>query len=141
MANLTQTISFILYLTGAMLIAVGARNNPTGLWVFAIPTAIHSKNRKSLYPPRKYLLRNFLPGGLLATIGLICYAFFETKGNYFLVHSFWHATIALSVLLLLPMRRDESCKQNLGLTIHILTELYSLSYDSSPFEVTHSLAS
>ncbi|RXG68572.1 Transmembrane protein 8B [Armadillidium vulgare] len=119
MANLPQTIYSILHIAGAVLVALGVENDRTGLWVFAIPAisalaimflawAIHTKKDNSCYPPRKYWLRSFLPGTLLAATGLICYAFLQTEDNYYLIHSIWHSVMALSILCLLPARRKEN---------------------------------
>lgn len=61
--------------------------------------------KRLCYPDRKIWLFYLLPGALLALTGLIIYAFFETKDNYSYVHSAWHATIALSILFLLPKKK------------------------------------
>jgi transmembrane protein 8A/B len=46
------------------------------------------------------------PGLLLVSLGLVCYAFLQTEDNYKFVHSAWHAIMALSIMFLLPFRRQ-----------------------------------
>lgn len=48
----------------------------------------------------------YFPGGLLlVALGLVCYAFLQTRRNYYIVHSLWHVCVAVGVVLLLPKRQ------------------------------------
>jgi len=47
----------------------------------------------------------FPAGVLLVTLGLVCYAFLQTRRNYYLIHSLWHICVAIGVILLLPKRK------------------------------------
>lgn len=47
----------------------------------------------------------FPAGVLLVSLGLVCYAFLQTRKNYYLVHSLWHICVAIGVILLLPKRK------------------------------------
>lgn len=38
----------------------------------------------------------------MTTSGLAIYSLFETKDNYAIVHSFWHAVMASALLFLIP---------------------------------------
>lgn len=45
----------------------------------------------------------YLPIGLLTVIfGLVCYAFLQTRSNYYIIHSVWHVCVAVGVVFLLP---------------------------------------
>lgn len=54
-----------------------------------------------------YIHRNiYFPAGLLlVSVGLICYAFLQTRSNYYIVHSLWHVCVAIGAILLLPKRK------------------------------------
>lgn len=43
-----------------------------------------------------------LPGMVMTSAGLVIYSLFETKENYPIVHSFWHAVMASALLFLIP---------------------------------------
>ncbi|XP_055926522.1 transmembrane protein 8B-like isoform X1 [Argiope bruennichi] len=113
MSKLPNAVQSFVHMAGAIGVALGVEYDRTGLWVFALPTGIglvilltswvtRCYKKHLCYPSRRTWLVGLLPGTLLASAGLIIYAFFETKDNYSFVHSAWHATIALSVLFLLP---------------------------------------
>ena len=51
---------------------------------------------------RKIWLLNIIPGSILAIIALFVYSFVEGKENYPLLHSSWHALVAIAVLILIP---------------------------------------
>lgn len=56
------------------------------------------------YPARVYRLI-YLPIGLIVVfVGLVCYAFLQTRSNYYIIHSLWHVCVAAGVVLLLPKR-------------------------------------
>ncbi|GFY80087.1 transmembrane protein 8B [Trichonephila inaurata madagascariensis] len=113
MAKLPSSIQSFVHMAGAVGVALGVEYDRTGLWVFVLPTGIgliilitswitRCYRKHLCYPSRRIWLFCLLPGAILALCGLTIYAFFETKDNYSFVHSIWHATIALSVLFLLP---------------------------------------
>lgn len=66
----------------------------------------HCRQQKVCYPEKKRWLLGILPGVILAGSGLILFAFFETKQNYAYVHSAWHVATALSILVLLPFKKN-----------------------------------
>ena len=62
------------------MVALGVEYDRTGLWVFVVPAAsacavmaaswaVHTRNSRACYPPRRYWLAGLLPGALLATVG------------------------------------------------------------------------
>ena len=57
---------------------------------------------RKLIPRKRYWLIHFIPGFTLAALGLILFAFVETKDNYKFVHSAWHMLMAGSVICFLP---------------------------------------
>lgn len=115
MASLDTRIVSLLHMFGAVMIAFGTEMDKQALLVFLIPVLVgicvvltawilRCRQTKKMFPARAYLVF-YLPAGLiLASVGLICYAFLQTNANYHVVHSIWHMIIALSVLCLLPNR-------------------------------------
>ena len=117
MAGLGPRLTASSQFFGAIILAVCAELDRTALWVFllsAIPGSLlvgiswgikcHSKATFA-YPARRYRTVYLSLGLLMVILGLICYAFFQTKKNYFIVHSFWHICVAVGVMLLLPKRK------------------------------------
>lgn len=48
----------------------------------------------------------YFPAGLLlVSLGFVCYAFLQTRSNYYIVHSLWHVCAGIGVILLLPKRQ------------------------------------
>ena len=76
--------------------------------------AHHCRRQRALYPSLRYLLLGLLPGATVAGVGLVCYALLETEENYKYTHSAWHCCIAVSILFLLPPRREEAGEYTLG---------------------------
>ncbi|XP_054708234.1 post-GPI attachment to proteins factor 6-like [Uloborus diversus] len=120
MAKLPYQMQSFIHMAGAVGVALGVEYDRTGLWVFALPAGMglvilltswvtRCYKKRLCYPARRIWLSCLLPGAVLATSGLVIYAFFETKDNYPFVHSAWHATIALSILFLLPKGKSD-CK-------------------------------
>lgn len=83
----------VLYVFGAVLIAIGVEYNRTGLLVFVLPFAIglayilsawgyRSYKRRAIIIPKVGRLLLFLPGVFLGASGLILFAFVETIENY-----------------------------------------------------------
>ncbi|KAK0164040.1 hypothetical protein PV328_002710 [Microctonus aethiopoides] len=117
MASFGPRLTAFCQLSGAIVLALGAELDRTALWVFLLPAITGCiliglswgfrcrRQRNFSYPASRY--KNvYLPTGLcLVFVGLICYAFFQTRRNYHIVHSFWHICVALGVVLLLPKRK------------------------------------
>ncbi|XP_058812384.1 uncharacterized protein LOC131676953 [Topomyia yanbarensis] len=115
MSNVRTQFVSLLHMLGAILLAFGTELNKQSLWVFLAPAltgvclisvswGLRCRKTKKCFPSRGYLAF-FLPvGSVLVMIGLICYAFLQTKQNYHIVHSIWHMVMALSILCLLPNR-------------------------------------
>ncbi|XP_058808953.1 post-GPI attachment to proteins factor 6-like isoform X2 [Phymastichus coffea] len=116
MASLGPRASGFCDLLGALVLALGAEVDRTALWVFLLPAAsgcalvlacwaLKCRRKGSLqYPARIYRLV-YLPLGLLVvSAGLGCYAFLQTRRNYYVVHSLWHVCVAAGVVLLLPKK-------------------------------------
>ncbi|EDV93871.1 uncharacterized protein LOC6564405 [Drosophila grimshawi] len=113
MAHVPQQFVSLLHMFGAILLAFGTELNKQSLWVFLAPALTGiclisvswglkcSKTRKC-FPARHYLII-FMPLGMvLVMVGLVCYAFLQTKQNYHIVHSIWHMVMAMSIMCLLP---------------------------------------
>lgn len=117
MAHIRQTFVSMLHMFGAIVLAFGTELNKQSLWVFLAPALTglclisvswgwRCQRTRKWFPARRYLSL-FLPLGMLCCcVGLLCYAFLQTKSNYFLVHSAWHMLMALSILCLLPSRNS-----------------------------------
>ena len=117
MASFGPKLTGFCQLTGAIIIALGSELDRTALWVFLLPAvtgsflvcitwSLRCKSRRNLkYPAHPY--RNiYLPAGLvLVLLGLVCYAFLQTRRNYHIIHSLWHMCVALGVVLLLPPKK------------------------------------
>lgn len=115
MSNLESNLKSVSHVCGAILLAFGTIYNKQALWVFLMPAisgllliaiswGFRCRKTKKLFPSKRYLIR-FMPIGLcLVLMGLISFAFLQTKDNYKFVHSFWHAIMAVSVIFLLPGR-------------------------------------
>lgn len=115
MANVRQTYVSMLHMIGAILLAFGTELNKQSLWVFLAPALTglclisvswgwRCRRTRKWFPGRRYL-SIFLPVGMvLVMVGLVCYAFLQTRHNYFVVHSVWHMLMALSIICLLPSR-------------------------------------
>lgn len=117
MSHFNTKITSICHICGAILLAFGTIYNKQALWVFLMPAISGlilmgiSWGRRcykthKLFPAKKYLT-HFMPIGLsLVLIGLISFAFLQTKDNYKFVHSLWHVLMAISVSFLLPPVKD-----------------------------------
>ncbi|XP_022219354.2 uncharacterized protein LOC111072056 isoform X3 [Drosophila obscura] len=115
MADIRQQLAAPLHMFGAILLAFGTELNKQSLWVFLAPAltgiclistswGIRCAKTRKMYPSRRYLTV-WLPFGIcLVCVGLVCYAFLQTKQNYHIIHSIWHIVMALSILCLLPSR-------------------------------------
>ncbi|KAG5671933.1 hypothetical protein PVAND_002101 [Polypedilum vanderplanki] len=122
MANVRPSFVSILHMLGAILLAFGTELNKQSLWVFLAPAlsgicivsfswTMKCRKHKKVYPSKKYFAIYLPLGSILVMIGLICYAFLQTKQNYHIVHSIWHMVMAMSILCLLPKRKmfEEKC--------------------------------
>lgn len=117
MASFGPRLTAFCQVTGAIVLAMGAEMDRTALWVFLLPAVTGSaliglswglrcrRKRTLRYPSRPYRTIYFPAGVLLVTLGLVCYAFLQTRRNYYLVHSLWHICVAIGVILLLPKRK------------------------------------
>jgi hypothetical protein len=73
-----------------------------------------------------------LPGFALTAGGLVVYAFFETQENYAIMHSCWHAIMALALLFLVPAMNKKKREDDDGKGID--TETY---YELIAEEASH----
>lgn len=117
MAHVRQSFISLLHMCGAILLAFGTELNKQALWVFLAPAltglciisvswGYRCHHTRKWFPSRRYL-SIFLPTGMiLVMVGLVCYAFLQTRQNYHIVHSIWHMVMALSILCLLPSRQS-----------------------------------
>ncbi|XP_039314287.1 post-GPI attachment to proteins factor 6 isoform X2 [Solenopsis invicta] len=117
MASFGPRLTAFCQVAGAIVLAMGAEMDRTALWVFLLPAVTGSaliglswglrcrRKRTIRYPSRPYRTIYFPAGVLLVSLGLICYAFLQTRRNYYLVHSLWHICVAIGVILLLPKRK------------------------------------
>lgn len=117
MAHVRQTFVSLFHMFGAILLAFGTELNKQSLWVFLAPAltgiciisvswGFKCRKTRKWFPARKYWAV-FLPiGAVLVMVGLVCYAFLQTKQNYHIVHSIWHMVMALSILCLLPHKKS-----------------------------------
>lgn len=112
MANIRQQYISVAHMLGAILLAFGTEYDKQSLAVFLAPAltgiciisacwAYRCKSKK-MYPSKKYLAIYLPIGGVLVILGLICYAYLQTKQNYHIIHSVWHMVMAISILCLLP---------------------------------------
>jgi len=65
-----------------------------------------SRRTQRCYPSKRRLLR-LSPGIILAVIGMCIFAFAETESNYPLTHSAWHLLMSLSIVFLLPDKKQQ----------------------------------
>ncbi|XP_029172482.1 post-GPI attachment to proteins factor 6 isoform X3 [Nylanderia fulva] len=117
MASFGPRVTAFCQVAGAIVLAMGAEMDRTALWVFLLPAVTGSaliglswgfrcrRKRTIRYPSRPYRTIYFPAGFLLVSLGLVCYAFLQTRKNYYLVHSLWHVCVAIGVILLLPKRQ------------------------------------
>ncbi|XP_015440081.1 PREDICTED: transmembrane protein 8A [Dufourea novaeangliae] len=117
MASFGPKLTAFCQIAGAVILAMSAEMDRTALWVFLLPAITGSaliglswgmrcKRRGTVrYPSRPYRSIYFPAGLLLVSMGLVCYAFLQTRRNYYIVHSLWHVCVAIGVVLLLPKRQ------------------------------------
>ncbi|XP_055644134.1 uncharacterized protein LOC129780168 [Toxorhynchites rutilus septentrionalis] len=116
MSNVRHQFVSLLHMLGAILLAFGTELNKQSLWVFLAPAltglclisiswGMRCRKTKKCFPSRGYLALYLPIGTVLVMVGLVCYAFLQTKQNYHIVHSIWHMVMALSILCLLPGRK------------------------------------
>lgn len=117
MSHVRQQFVSLLHMLGAILLAFGTELNKQSLWVFLAPAltgiclisaswGMRCYKTRKWFPARRYLTVYMPLGTVLVMVGLICYAFLQTKQNYHIVHSIWHMVMALSILCLLPSRKS-----------------------------------
>ncbi|XP_055524828.1 uncharacterized protein LOC129718259 [Wyeomyia smithii] len=116
MSNVRHQFVSLLHMLGAILLAFGTELNKQSLWVFLAPAltgiclisvswGLRCRKTRKCFPSRNYLAICLPVGSVLVMVGLVCYAFLQTKQNYHIVHSIWHMVMALSILCLLPGRK------------------------------------
>lgn len=117
MANLPPRYTSIAHIMGAIFISFGTLWDKHSYLLSVIPASfgliliLYSwiyrccKHRK-LFPSKKYLTVCLPIGTSLVSFALICYTLLQTKRNYHMVHSVWHMVMALSLLFLLPGKKD-----------------------------------
>ncbi|XP_037943185.1 uncharacterized protein LOC119676034 [Teleopsis dalmanni] len=117
MSHVRPQFVSLLHMFGAILLAFGTELNKQSLWVFLAPAltgiciisvswGLRCHKSRKWFPARKYLTVYMPIGTVLVMVGLVCYAFLQTKQNYHIVHSIWHMVMALSILCLLPSRKS-----------------------------------
>ncbi|XP_014598648.1 PREDICTED: transmembrane protein 8B-like [Polistes canadensis] len=116
MASFGPKLTAFFQILGAIVLAMSSEMDRTALWVFLLPAITGSsliglswgltcKRRKTVrYPSRVYRTIYFPAGLLIVSLGLVCYAFLQTRSNYHIVHSLWHICVAVAVMLLLPKK-------------------------------------
>ncbi|XP_047353389.1 transmembrane protein 8B-like [Vespa velutina] len=116
MASFGPKLTAFFQIMGAIVLAMSSEMDRTALWVFLLPAitgssligvswGLRCKRRKTVrYPSRVYRTIFFPAGLLIVSLGLVCYAFLQTRSNYHIVHSLWHICVAVAVMLLLPKR-------------------------------------
>ncbi|KAI4486333.1 hypothetical protein M0802_012352 [Mischocyttarus mexicanus] len=116
MASFGPKLTAFFQIMGAIVLAMSSEMDRTALWVFLLPAITGStliglswgltcKRRKTVrYPSRVYRTIFFPAGLLIVSLGLVCYAFLQTRSNYHVVHSLWHICVAVAVMLLLPKK-------------------------------------
>ncbi|KAK0095175.1 hypothetical protein PV326_009042 [Microctonus aethiopoides] len=111
MAQLHLHLVSFFHMVGVLIIAIGVESNRTGLPSILIPLAVGVTILIGNYVYRCRKLKKWKwPRGLLklfvglsmVILGLFLFATVETEANYQYIHSMWHATIALSLIFLLP---------------------------------------
>ena len=58
------------------------------------------KTRK-LFPSKKRLL-TYIPGVVLAVVGIVVYSSLQTNSSYWILHSIWHMLMASSIIFFMP---------------------------------------
>lgn len=117
MSHIRPQFVSLLHMFGAILLAFGTELNKQSLWVFLAPAltgiciisvswGLRCHKSRKWFPAKKYLTVYMPLGAVLVMVGLVCYAFLQTKQNYHIVHSVWHMVMALSILCLLPSRKS-----------------------------------
>ncbi|KAI4469065.1 five-span transmembrane protein m83 [Holotrichia oblita] len=105
--------SSISHITGALVLAFGTTLSKQSLIVFLVPVItgviiiighwiyLRRKIGKS-FPNRRYV-KIYLPLALLVTgAGLLMYGLFQTQSNYKYLHSLWHISMGLGIIIILP---------------------------------------
>ncbi|XP_047115740.1 post-GPI attachment to proteins factor 6 [Schistocerca piceifrons] len=115
MADVHPTFRSLCHVAGAIGIALGTEYDRTSLAVFMFPVLVgvailgaswgsRCRRRRRCYPTASYWRWRAPPGLALVLVGVVCYAFLQTRQNYKYVHSAWHAVMALAVVFLLPRK-------------------------------------
>lgn len=117
MASFGPRLTGFYQISGAIVLAFCAEIDRTALWVFLLPaltgciivgTAWGMKCRRQRnfkYPAMRYKSVYLSTGLGIVFVGLICYAFLQTRKNYHILHSFWHICSAVGIMILLPKKK------------------------------------
>ncbi|XP_044011522.1 post-GPI attachment to proteins factor 6-like [Aphidius gifuensis] len=117
MTSFGQKLTCFLQIFGAIVLAFCAEIDRTALWVFLLPTLSGCiligfawgmrchRQRNFKYPALRYRSVYLSTGLGIVFVGLICYAFLQTRKNYHVLHSFWHICTAIGIMLLLPKKK------------------------------------
>ncbi|XP_075147376.1 uncharacterized protein LOC142221510 [Haematobia irritans] len=109
--------SSCLHMLGAILLAFATELNKQSLWAFLAPVltgiilisaswGMRCFATRKCFPGPKYIKLHMSLGIIFVIIGLICYAFLQTRQNYYIVHSIWHIVMSMSIICLLPTSKN-----------------------------------
>ncbi|XP_053203964.1 uncharacterized protein LOC128388574 [Panonychus citri] len=113
LSNLPIKARSFFHLIGSVFLAIGVQYDRTSLWTFVIPVSagfiiviltwcFFCCIKRNCFPSCQLWTLSMVPGFVMTTSGLAIYSLFETKDNYAIVHSFWHAVMASALLFLIP---------------------------------------
>ncbi|CAG9821030.1 unnamed protein product [Phaedon cochleariae] len=112
-ADLSEMRRSVFHMVGAIILAFCTTINKTALWIFTLPVCsglfiisiswyLKYRTVKSRFANRRYLYYNIPIGAGIVTVGLVMYAFLQTKDNYKYLHSIWHMIMAVALVVVLP---------------------------------------
>ncbi|XP_041360324.1 post-GPI attachment to proteins factor 6-like isoform X2 [Gigantopelta aegis] len=119
MAKIPHKVRQGLHMFGVLMIAVFMNYDRHGSWETIVPLCVGGIitagswifriiRFRTLFPSKKRWLKFLLPGFLLSITGVVVFSAVETEENYMYTHSFWHMTITLSIVFLLPPRKSQT---------------------------------
>lgn len=122
LSNLPTEARSFFHLVGSVLLAIGVQYDRTSLWTFVVPVSagfviviltwcFFCCIKRNCFPSCQLWSLSMLPGLVMTSAGLAIYSLFETKDNYAIVHSFWHAVMASALVFLIPTMEHKSKKQ------------------------------
>ncbi|KRT82256.1 hypothetical protein AMK59_3345, partial [Oryctes borbonicus] len=113
MAYIPYPWSSISHISGSLILAFGTTLAKQSLWVFILPVVagiviiaarwIYLYKKTGRCFPNKTYLKIYLPIALvISAAGLLMYALFQTRSNYKYLHSLWHISMGLGIIIILP---------------------------------------